>query len=166
MPYNGTFVEARETQFGHRIIVENERGDWHLFGKGRMPTIAKGTPVSFEAQKSQNGNTWNYGNLRPDTDKPRDKTPEESAQIGGFRPNPDEQIFITGIVGRAMGSGQFSVTDIKALTLAAYEAWQALQQAKKHPEQPKLDRRWGTAESNWKFQHGVEQNPPDDDIPF
>ena len=36
----------------------------------------------------------------------------------------DETIFVTGIVGRAMGSGKFGVTDIRALTLAAREAYQ------------------------------------------
>lgn len=36
-------------------------------------------------------------------------------------------IFITGIVGRAMGGGNYGVTDIKALTLGALEAWRELQ---------------------------------------
>lgn len=37
-----------------------------------------------------------------------------------------KEIFITGIVGRAMGSGQFTSTDIKLLALAAADAWDAL----------------------------------------
>ena len=134
MAYNANFVEARETQYGHRIIVQNEKGDWHLFGKGRPPTIISGTPVTFEAQKSQNGRGWNYTNLRSTGEATNpslgaSKAPDQ----GGFRPNSDEQIFITGIVGRAMGSGQFSVTDIVGLTLAAAEAWQALQNWKQNP---------------------------------
>ena len=39
----------------------------------------------------------------------------------------DEHIFVTGIVGRAMGSGKFGVTDIALLTkaaAAAYKDWQ------------------------------------------
>ena len=36
-----------------------------------------------------------------------------------------EQIFVTGIVGRAMGSGQFSVMDIGVLAKAATQAWRA-----------------------------------------
>lgn len=35
----------------------------------------------------------------------------------------EEAIFITGIVGRSMQSGQFSITDIDALTKAARAAW-------------------------------------------
>ena len=34
-----------------------------------------------------------------------------------------EDIFVTGIVGRALGSGQFGTTDIDALTKAAVQAW-------------------------------------------
>lgn len=34
-----------------------------------------------------------------------------------------EEIFVTGVVGRAMGSGNFSVEDIPALTTAAVFAW-------------------------------------------
>ncbi len=34
-----------------------------------------------------------------------------------------EEIFVTGIVGRAMGSGQFSVNDIGLLAKAATQAW-------------------------------------------
>lgn len=42
------------------------------------------------------------------------------------RPNGDhvaEEIFVTGIVGRSMGSGQFSVHDIALLAKAATQAW-------------------------------------------
>lgn len=46
---------------------------------------------------------------------------------GGNGHAKEADIFVTGVVGRAMGSGQFTVTDIKSLTLAADEAWQALQ---------------------------------------
>lgn len=37
----------------------------------------------------------------------------------------DMLIFVTGIVGRAMGSGQFGVTDISLLTQAALAAYKA-----------------------------------------
>lgn len=43
-----------------------------------------------------------------------------------------EDIFVTGVVGRAMGSGQFAVTDIKLLTLAAVQAYRDW----KHPTPP------------------------------
>lgn len=39
----------------------------------------------------------------------------------------DRAMFITGVVGRAMGSGQFPATELKLLTLAAADAWAELQ---------------------------------------
>lgn len=38
----------------------------------------------------------------------------------------DLQIFVTGIVGRAMGSGKFSAEDILKLTQSAYDAFHAI----------------------------------------
>lgn len=35
----------------------------------------------------------------------------------------DAAMFVMGVVGRAMGSGNFGATDVKALALAAVEAW-------------------------------------------
>ena len=38
-------------------------------------------------------------------------------------PEKVRNMFIMGVVGRAMGSGKYDATDIKALTLAAAHAW-------------------------------------------
>lgn len=46
--------------------------------------------------------------------------PQPAAHIAD---NKDECIFITGVVGRSMQSGQFGVMDIDALTKAARAAW-------------------------------------------
>lgn len=63
--------------------------------------------------------------------------PNEPPPVGNASPpqeppvdNHAEQIFVTGVVGRAMGSGKFGITDIKALTFAAKEAFHA------EPEKP------------------------------
>lgn len=45
------------------------------------------------------------------------------------KPLPDakaREMFIMGVVGRAMGSGSFTATDINILTLAAADAWDEL----------------------------------------
>ena len=47
--------------------------------------------------------------------------PNTPAPVGAQ--SASEDIFVTGVVGRAMGSGKFAVTDIKLLTLAAAEAY-------------------------------------------
>lgn len=39
----------------------------------------------------------------------------------------DRSIFVTGIVGRAMGSGEFGTSDIRELALAADEAFDAVE---------------------------------------
>lgn len=36
------------------------------------------------------------------------------------------EMFIMGVVGRAMGGGNFTITDVKLLTLAAADAWDEL----------------------------------------
>ncbi len=51
--------------------------------------------------------------------------PPPQQQPHGLR-TQSKEMFIMGCVGRAMGSGQFGVTDIYALTLAASQAWDAL----------------------------------------
>lgn len=53
---------------------------------------------------------------------PAQRMPVSNAQAP-IVSNQAEEIFITGIVGRAMGSGQFDIEDISALTLAAANAW-------------------------------------------
>jgi hypothetical protein len=56
------------------------------------------------------------------------------------------EIFITGVVGRAMGSGNFDAGAIGALTTAAAQAWHELQQ--------------------WQPQSCAPAVPVDDEIPF
>ena len=43
----------------------------------------------------------------------------------------EEAIFVTGCVGRALGSGQFGISDIKILTLSAAEAYRAWKRGEK-----------------------------------
>lgn len=48
-------------------------------------------------------------------------------------PDQSRQIFITGVVGRAMGSGKFSASEVLVLTEAAAEAYDRLTNPKKEP---------------------------------
>lgn len=68
--------------------------------------------------------------------------------------NQAEEIFVTGIVGRAMGSGQFQIEDIVSLTQAATQAWRS---------------RNGNIAATPKYDTGSGGNHidmPDDPIPF
>lgn len=56
--------------------------------------------------------------------------PSQPQDAPPYKPAPElrdvdkeESIFVTGVVGRAMGSGSFHVGDIDALTKAAVKAW-------------------------------------------
>ncbi len=72
------------------------------------------------------------GSLQPAPPQPGPPSPPPATQpLPSTPPQPGvsrddkvaEEIFVTGIVGRAMGSGQFSVTDIAVLAKAATQAW-------------------------------------------
>ena len=122
-----TFKEAVATQFGHKMTVSNQKGDWTLYGKGPPPGVERNTEVEFEATKNEKG-FWTYTNLRPHGTGHQAGAgrPAGAAQSRPPNGNPDaEAIFVTGIVGRSMGSGKFDATDIKLLTLAAAEAYGA-----------------------------------------
>lgn len=47
-------------------------------------------------------------------------------------PDKDRLIWLTGIVGRAMGSGKFEANEITALTAAALSAWEIVQSGGRH----------------------------------
>lgn len=54
------------------------------------------------------------------------------AQSNGAAPamgnnNTGREIFITGVVGRSMGSGKFAIAEMTALTAAAMAAWSIVQ---------------------------------------
>ena len=50
---------------------------------------------------------------------------QQSASTYAPKPNNDRGIFVTGVVGRAMGSGNFGPGDVDALTKAAKSAFDA-----------------------------------------
>jgi hypothetical protein len=52
--------------------------------------------------------------------------PQQQSRMGGGNADTPMQIFITGIVGRAMGSGKFGPQDVEPWTLAALDAYRAL----------------------------------------
>lgn len=118
MAYSGTVVETFPSKFGHGLKVTTQKGEWKLFGKGPPPALKAGEVVWFDAEKK--GQSWSYtlvgqGNTA-ETAQPR---PAATPARG----NDSEAIFVTGVVGRAMGSGQFGVNEIKMLTVAAVQAY-------------------------------------------
>jgi hypothetical protein len=83
-------------------------GDLALFAKGHK----------YEVEYEERGQYKNFVRLAA-------PPPGAPAQAAG---NDDVQrmIFVTGVVGRAMGSGKFGASEIKELTLEANEAFREL----------------------------------------
>ena len=54
------------------------------------------------------------------------QAPAVSAAASGNMDRKDALIFVTGVVGRAMGSGQYKVSEISDLTHEATKAWFSL----------------------------------------
>lgn len=109
-------------------LKTTERGGWSVIMEDNsrylcmkdMSSFKQGDKVEFNAIKktTATGKDWYL------LDNPH--IPESKILGGTFGPQGrgnDWSIFVTGIVGRAMGSGKFGITDIKGLSLAALEAW-------------------------------------------
>jgi hypothetical protein len=117
---------------GTTVEISTKQQTW---GAGtqdeRLVTIATSGPLQGNTGSVQNmGPSLGYqaanqgaANQRPNTGfQPR------VVQGGGTPPQADQarHIFITGVVGRAMGSGKFTASEIPVLTQAAGEAYDRL----------------------------------------
>lgn len=125
---NGLFLESFQTKFGWGVKVRTQHGEQKLFTKREPPRLVSGTPITFEATKAQQGNSWYISNIHI---QGRSSQGQRQAAAPSLPPAQDENnkermIFITGVTGRAMQSGQFGLADVKALALAAAEAFDAL----------------------------------------
>lgn len=140
--YTGQFKESFPTKYGHGVKLMTPNGEWTIFGKGPKPEFGSGTPLEFEAEKK--GNSWAYSQLRiaatvapaqllapqPVAQQLQAALAPQPTPAGAATPvnlDKERDMFVTGVVGRAMGGGQFSAGDIKILALAADEAWLELQ---------------------------------------
>lgn len=100
-----------------------------LYTRGEMmnPMPEKGNTISYNVINTKESKTGNlYSNVSSvkvvDGNAPEANT---SVSSGGNSKNSTQRLdmFVTGIVGRSMGSGQFSQMDIKGLTRNAVEAF-------------------------------------------
>lgn len=114
-----TVKTAKRTDKGGWSITTNEHAQSFLcMDKDYQFRLGEKVEFAAEERESAKGNKW-YLMKNP-------KSPEQKVNGGTFGPQGrgnEWSIFVTGIVGRAMGSGKFAATDIKGLTLAALEAW-------------------------------------------
>ena len=103
-------IGTKEQLWGDKPVVVATTGPQQGYG-GQQGS------ASSQGYNQGQSNTRTY--QRPNTGfQPR------VIQGGGGRPEPDARmIFVTGIVGRAMGSGKFSASEIAVLTQAAMQAY-------------------------------------------
>lgn len=91
-----------------------------------LDRIQVGVPVEITYEDRQFNDRW-FKMVKA----VREVAPAQGANTASAQDSPiskDEHIYVTGVVGRWGGSGKFEATDIKALTLAAadaYDAWLA-----------------------------------------
>ena len=119
------FVNQPKNPQGKFGNVKDADKNTYFMPKGMLSMVQPGVPFTADIEEQN----WQNGPVQVITKILAQSSPQAQARAAnGSAPNDTErQIFITGVVGRAMGSGQFGLVDVKALTLAADDAWQALQ---------------------------------------
>ena len=107
------------------VLLDNTR----LYTQGEImnPLPQKGDNVSYKVintKESKNANLYSYVSSVTITD---DKPTEANTSVssGGNSKSSTQRldIFVTGVVGRAMGSGHYSVADIPELTKKAVQSF-------------------------------------------
>jgi len=123
------FINQPKNPTGKFGNIKDADKNTYFMPKGMLAMVQPGVPFTADIEEQN----WQNGPVQVITKILAQSSPATQARAAnGHAPNDTErQIFITGVVGRAMGSGQFGVNDIKVLTLAADAAWQALQASKR-----------------------------------
>jgi len=118
---------------GMQCEIQTKQQEW---GPGNVVNIATSGPLP--PLGGQQGNAGYQGaNLNQGAQRANTGFVPRVVQGGGLPPKSPEQermIYITGIVGRAMGSGKFAASEIPILTQAAAAAWDQL--TKPRPVEP------------------------------
>ena len=100
-----------------------------LYTRGEMlnPMPEKGKTISYNVintKESKTGNLYsNVSSVKVVDGETTEANTSFSSGVNGKNSTQRLDIFVTGVVGRAMGSGQFSQVDIKGLTRNAVEAF-------------------------------------------
>ena len=113
--WKGSIVDTQ----GRRITVEpNELGLFQPGGTYSIMTSA-GTNRQGQPYIKFAGMAGPGGALAPSQSTPQPQRTNGYAKPANGNGNDSRMIFITGVVGRAMGSGNFSIGDMRNLTLEA-----------------------------------------------
>lgn len=115
--------------------IKTREGESYALPAGMSGVFQPNTTVEVPTQDQKWGDKVVHvimgrpanGNAPPPQPTPPPVTQTNGHATGTARMSDpkDTLIFVTGIVGRAMGSGQFGITDIDLLTKAALAAYRA-----------------------------------------
>jgi len=124
---------------GMTVEIATKQQTWGQGADARTVTIATTGPMQGQGGGQQGGSYGqspqtqggSYGGQRPNTGfQPR------LIQGGGQRdPGEARMIFVTGVVGRAMGSGKFTASEIAILAQAASQAYELVTRPSPPPAQ-------------------------------
>lgn len=112
--------------------IKTRDGESYALPAGMVGVFQPNTTVEVPTQDQKWGDKVVHvimgrpanGNAPPAAATPAAPTPPPAATGAARMTDPkDMLIFVTGVVGRAMGSGSFGVTDIDLLTKAAKSAY-------------------------------------------
>ena len=116
------FDNSKDGEFNYGIILSDET---RLFYRGYElnPMPKKGDKIKYKIINTKTSGQGNpYSNVSS-VEITNEQATEQSTSITSKNSTQRMDIFVTGVVGRAMGSGQFSQVDIKGLTRNAVEAF-------------------------------------------
>lgn len=125
--------------------IKDQAGQYYSVDKNSLHLFQQGQPanITYEQKQGQRGpyNVVTAVNGQPIgggmTQAGQAAPPvQRQTPVGDTKA---EEMFVMGVVGRAMGSGQFAVTDIGLLAKAATQAWR--ERERDRSEQPAGDPR-------------------------
>ena len=109
---------------GRAVDVPTKQATWGQGDDAKQVTIATGGPGA------STGGGWQGAQRAPVAQQIGPGIPAPQQQAPAYRPPAADKdgraIYITGVVGRAMGSGKFTASEILVLTQAATEAYDRL----------------------------------------
>lgn len=103
--------------------IKTKDGEYYSVKKALLDKFVKGQSYVIDYAVKDNG----YMDCLGVQEQASHNTPGASpAGMNGRSDNQAADIFVTGVVGRAMGSGKFEIADITSLAIAADDAYAAM----------------------------------------
>jgi len=116
--------------------IKDPAGELWLVEPGLLGSFRVGAPIAVE---------WAPIKFTDGTERKKitgvvhGAAPQTNGRASAMGNDAGREIFITGVVGRAMGSGKFAAADIKELVTNAILGWGLVTAPKKAPPEAGLD---------------------------